>query len=1044
MRANLRANYKVLSGVVGSVIGLGALVAGSSMAMAVEPYGAGPEESIDFAAMAAMAAARGGGGAAKPDKEYKDWKDVSKGFTKVVSTADGSSFYSLYVNNKTNQVLAELPRGYAKQHHFFAMTVAGGEVFAGLQAGDRYTQWRKVGKRLMLVQPQISVRSSGDQESKDSVEMIWTDRVILDVPIVTMGPGGQPVIDLDSLLVGQAGKFFGRRASGLNPSLTVVNSIKAFPKNIEVQFKGPVANGTMKTFHYSISNIKGSKGFKPRMADERVGYFVTNYTDLGKFDWTDTSQRMINRWNIQKADPKLSMSPPKEPIVYYIDHTVPVRYRRYVKQGIEYWNEAFRDIGIDGAIQVQYQDKTTGANMDKDPEDVRYNFIRWISNDIATAIGPSRVNPMTGEILDADVVLTDGWIRVFTYRWEDLLSNLALEGMSPETMGWLEANPKWDPRLRLASPSRREQILIERAQHRSIGMYGGRGISDESAMMIGDDEFDGLGGRTSQVSGMCEAATGKALDLAMMRMNLSMVNMLNLAAEMPVEPDADADADAEMLDMVRKMLAENPEMRALIPAEQLAMLEKADAKDEDEDEVGDEDGEGGDDVADEKKEEGDMIDGVPEWFVGPMLAELVAHEVGHTLGLRHNFKGSSVYSLEDINSEEIKGNKPWSSTVMDYNGINIKMPGSGEIQGDYSVVGIGEYDRWAIEYGYGTGDLKKVLSRAAEPMLDYGTDEDTWGPDPRSRRYDLAENPIDYAHNQMKLVKAIRGSLLDGFVKDGDSWSRVRRGYSITLGTQMQSLSMMSNWVGSAYVSRTKKGDPDGQAPIQVVPVERQRAAIEFVIDNAFEDDAYGITPELLAHASIDKWWDNFSGILADSAFQIHDRVLGMQASALTMLLNPQTVARVYDYEMFVPADEDALTVAELMETVTGSVWSELDEGSNGRYTVRKPMISSLRRNLQREHLDRLIDMSMNNDGFNSASMMVKTLASMHLRELKETADGVVESSGGIDAYTKAHLQEVSVRIEKALDADYIYNTEDISSGGVPWFLFGQDGQSER
>ena len=214
MRANLRANYKVLSGVVGSVIGLGALVVGSSMAMAVEPYGAGPEESIDFAAMAAMAAARGGGGAAKPDKEYKDWKDVSKGFTKVVSTADGSSFYSLYVNNKTNQVLAELPRGYAKQHHFFAMTVAGGEVFAGLQAGDRYTQWRKVGKRLMLVQPQISVRSSGDQESKDSVEMIWTDRVILDVPIVTMGPGGQPVIDLDSLLVGQAGKFFGRRASG--------------------------------------------------------------------------------------------------------------------------------------------------------------------------------------------------------------------------------------------------------------------------------------------------------------------------------------------------------------------------------------------------------------------------------------------------------------------------------------------------------------------------------------------------------------------------------------------------------------------------------------------------------------------------------------------------------------------------------------------------------------------------------------------------------------------------------------------------------------
>ena len=1037
MRANLRTNGKVLSGVVGSAIGLGvglgALIAGSSMAMGNDPVHAGPEEGIDFAAMAAMAGAMGDGGGGV-EKEYKDWKEVSKGFKKVVSTADGSSLYTVYVNNKTNQVLAELPRGYESQHHFFAMTVAGGEIFAGLQSGDMYTQWRKVGKRMMLVSPQISVRSSGDQESKDSVEMIWTDRVILDVPIVTMGPGGQPVIDMDSLLVGKAGKFFGRSASGLSSSLTVVESIKAFPKNIEIEFKGPVAGGTMKTFHYSISKIEGSKGFKPRMADERVGFFVTNYTDLGKFDWSDTSQRMINRWNIQKADPKLSMSPPKEPIVYYIDHTVPVRYRRYVKQGIEYWNEAFREIGIDGAIEVRYQDKATGANMDKDPEDVRYNFIRWISNDIATAIGPSRVNPMTGEILDADVVLTDGWIRVFTYRWEDLLSNLAVEGMSPETMGWLESNPRWDPRMRLATPSQRERILVERAQRRSMGLYGGRGISSESTMMIGDDEFDGLAGRTSQVSGMCQAATGKALDLAMMRMNLSMVGMLSAGAAADDEPEI----SDEMLEMIRKQLEENPGLREMIPAEHLAMLEKS--ADEDDDDSDDESDEGEDDT-DEDKEESDMIDGVPEWFVGPMLAELVAHEVGHTIGLRHNFKGSSIYSLDEINSEEIKGQKPWSSTVMDYNGINIRMPGSGEVQGDYSVIGIGTYDQWVIEYGYGSGDLKEVLSRAGEPALDYGTDEDTWGPDPRARRYDLAEEPLDYANNQMELVKKIRESLLDGFVKDGESWSRVRRGYSITLGTQMQSLSMMGNWVGSAYVSRAKKGDPDSGAPIEIVPVERQRAAIDFVIANAFEDDAYGITPELLAHASVDKWWDNFSGIMQDSAFQIHDRVMGMQASAMTMLLNPQTISRVYDYEMFVPADEDAMTVAELMETVTDSVWSELKEASGGRYSVRKPKVSSLRRNLQREHLDRLIDMSMNNDGFSSASVAVKTLAGMHLRSLQDEVDGVLDAGDRLDAYTMAHLQEVSVRIEKALDADYIYNSEDMAGGGGLTIIFGQEGK---
>lgn len=1032
MRANFKTNLRMASGVVGSVIGLGALIAGSSMAMADEPMTATPQEAIDFAAMAAMAAQAGGGGAAA-EKEFKDWKDVSKGYTKVVSTADGQSLYNIYLNKKTNQVLAELPRGYDKQHHFFAMTVAGGEIFAGLQAGDMYTQWKRVGKRLMLVQPQIAVRSSGDQESRDSVEMIWTDRVLLDVPIETMGPTGQPVIDLDNLLVSQAGKFFGRSSSGLNKMLTVVESVKAFPNNIEIEFKGPVAGGTMKNFHYSISKIEGSRGFKPRAADERVGYFVTNYTDLGKFDWSDTSQRLINRWHIEKADPKLKLSPPKEPIVYYIEHTVPIRYRRYVKQGIEYWNEAFREIGIDGAIEVRYQDKATSANMDKDPEDVRYNFIRWISNDVATAIGPSRVNPMTGEILDADVILTDGWIRVFTYRWEDLLSNLATEGMSPETMAWLERNPKWDPRLRLATPTVRDEILAQRAHAGINGMSCDHAShNNDTSLLMGDDEFDGLTNRASQISGMCHAATGKALDLAMMRMNLAMVGMINTASEMGDDPEM----SEEMLEMIRKQLEENPGLRDMIPAEHLAMLEKSADDGDDADDAADE---GGDSA--EKKEEGDMIDGVPEWFVGPMLAELVAHEVGHTIGLRHNFKGSSAHSLEDINSEAMKGKRPWSTSVMDYNGINIRMPGSGEVQGDYSVIGIGEYDQWAIEYGYGSGDLKEILSRSADPLLDYGTDEDTFGPDPRARRYDLAENPLDFANNQMELVRGIRENLIDGFVKDGESWSRVRRGYSITLGTQMQALSMMGNWVGSAYVSRSKKGDPGSDAPIEVVPAERQRAAMEFVIDNAFMDDAYGITPELLAHASVDKWWDDYSGIMADSALEIHDRVMGVQASAMTMLLNPQTIKRVYDYEMFVPADQDALTVAELMETVTGSVWSELEDGADGRYTTRKPMISSLRRNLQREHLDRLIDMSMDNGGFNSASMAVKTLASMHLRQLGESITEAIDAGGRLDAYTMAHLQECGVRIEKALDADYIYNSEDMAGGGGMTVIFGQQGQ---
>ncbi|NJK89715.1 MAG: hypothetical protein HC923_10145, partial [Myxococcales bacterium] len=148
-----------------------------------------------------------------------------------------------------------------------------------------------------------------------------------------------------------------------------------------------------------------------------------------------------------------------------------------------------------------------------------------------------------------------------------------------------------------------------------------------------------------------------------------------------------------------------------------------------------------------------------------MLADLTAHEIGHTLGLRHNFKASSIYTLKEINSPEIKG-KPFASSVMDYNPVNINME-DGPVQGNYATGGIGAYDMWVIEYGYGFGDPKEVLKRVAEPELAYQTDEDTGGTDPLARRYDLSKDPLDYAKSRMRLAQFHRERILDKFVKEG-------------------------------------------------------------------------------------------------------------------------------------------------------------------------------------------------------------------------------------------------------------------------------------
>lgn len=920
--------------------------------------------------------------------EFPPHDKVLEGFTKVVSTTDGKpSLYAIWIRAKDNQMYAELPKEFPNQKYFIAMTVASGDLFAGLQQSDKYVYWRRYDKRLALIHPNVEVRSTGDQESKDSVKRIFTDHVLVDVPIVTMGPGGGPVIDMDDLLVARAPVFFGGAASGINPGLAAIKTSKAFPYNVELAYEAPVG-GQLRTFHYSISLIQDNPSYKPRVADQRIGYFTTAYNDLGKFQNDDTWVRYINRWHLEKADPSLKLSPPKEPIVFYIEHTTPIRYRRWVREGIEYWNKAFQKIGISQAVEVRYQDSRTGDYMDLDPEDVRYNFVRWLNNDVGTAIGPSRVNPLTGQILDADIILTDGWIRAYWRDFNYILPQLAMEGFTPETLAWLDSRPQWDPTVRLADPAKKPEILRQRRLE-AAQPFGGHPLANVQTPGLGDDEFDGLVGRSTQVNGFCGAASMRAFDIASFRMMMDL-NLLD-------EPEGDKPKDDKKAE----------------------------------------------DKKDEPKEE--LIDGMPESFVGPLLADLVAHEVGHTLGLRHNFKASSIYPMSKINSDDVKGKAPFAGSVMDYLPVNINME-TGKPQGDYAMISIGPYDMWAIEYGYTFDEnLKPILDRVAEPELCYGTDEDTGGGDPLARRYDFAADPVNYAKSQYELAQHHRQRIVDKFVKDGDSWSKARRGYEITLALQTRSLNMMANWVGGAFVHRDKKGDKNARIPIEVVPAERQREALNWVIEHSFKDDIWGITPDLLSRMTVDKWLDDggFSDAFTEPAWPIHDRILGVQSSVLTMLMNPTTLRRVYDNEFRVPADQDALTLAELLDTVDKAIWVELQVKPDVTYTARKPLISSLRRNLQEEHLDRLVDLALPSSGGPTAQKTISNLAMMQIRDLKDRIAAALGSDPKrLDPYSRSHLEDSVAKITKLLESQMIYNASDMRGGGGGSFIiFGQPPQ---
>ena len=438
-----------------------------------------------------------------------------------------------------------------------------------------------------------------------------------------------------------------------------------------------------------------------------------------------------------------------------------------------------------------------------------------------------------------------------------------------------------------------------------------------------------------------------------------------------------------------------------------------------------------------------MLDGMPESFIGPLLADLVSHEVGHTLGLRHNFKASSIYSIDEINSEELKGKKPLAGSVMDYLPTNFKVD-NGEIQGDYAMIGVGPYDMWAIEYGYTLKSkekqLKKILSRVAEPQLAFATDEDTRGPDPLARRYDFGKEPLNFAKDQISLAQKTRKRILDDFVKDGDSWYKARRGYLLTLALQTRASSMMANWLGGVFVNRDKKGDPKDRKPIEVVPAKEQRDALNFVVESTFFDDVYGLTPELLTHMTSDSFGGYFN--VPDAAWPVHDRVMGIQASTLSQLLNPTTLRRVYDNEMRVGEDVDVLTLAEMMATIDDSIWKELDELPNGEFTVRKPAISSLRRNLQTEFIERLFDLGGERDGA-AAMKPIANLSVLMLGKLKDKLETACEQEN-LDEYSQAHLEDGLQRVTKWLESQYVYNTNESSSGGDIIFMFGKEGAEQK
>lgn len=203
---------------------------------------------------------------------------------------------------------------------------------------------------------------------------------------------------------------------GLNPAKSRYHTIRSFPNNtdivVDLAYDNPMpfngggnditdARYVRVRMQHSLIEMP-ENDFKPRLDDPRIGYFhqqVTDQTSISPVPYKDK----IHRWFLKKKDPNAAQSEPVEPIVFWVENTTPVEYRQTIIDAGLKWNEAFEKAGFKNAVQM----KIMPDDAEWDPADIRYNVIRWVSsaNPPYGAIGPSFVNPKTGQILGADITI---------------------------------------------------------------------------------------------------------------------------------------------------------------------------------------------------------------------------------------------------------------------------------------------------------------------------------------------------------------------------------------------------------------------------------------------------------------------------------------------------------------------------------------------------------------------------------------------------------------------------------------------------------------
>lgn len=334
-----------------------------------------------------------------------------------------------------DRVFMEIPRALLGKDllvttEFAAVSVDTEEAAPGEVVFNGLMRFVQRGNRVFLERVRYDLWAPQMPNLQRAVEAAQLGTVVKTFDAVTTGNDGAPVIDVTGLFATEVPEGFGQtfkarfRLSGVDARRSYIARVKSFPDNVNVRFYQtwvPDAQERQKNpedahdlgflFNTSILKLPDTP-MRPRYWDERVGYFPVLFQDYGTSEHGGVRRGFIQRYRLDKKDPLAAVSEPVKPIVFYLSREIPEKWRPALKRAVESWNTVFEGAGYRHAL-VARDAPTEEEDPTWDPEDLRFNVIRWTPSGRQNATGPAVVDPRSGEVIASHAIF-----------WHDILKLL--------------------------------------------------------------------------------------------------------------------------------------------------------------------------------------------------------------------------------------------------------------------------------------------------------------------------------------------------------------------------------------------------------------------------------------------------------------------------------------------------------------------------------------------------------------------------------------------------------------------------------------------